>query len=254
MSAERVAASSRVRFEVTGWPSLLRNSAQTSRADPCSGRLLVRPYPRSRRRPIPAVRLTPGHDRRLRQDRRPAPHARFLTCVFRPPPVLTFLGGLLASAIDPHWRKLWRPRLKNLMVHRAKRVSSPCGSRIFTTGRLMPHWRHFPEGGPSARPAAPSASREPGPSHPLLARGRRRLRRLRLVLAAGLVHGLTRPGPRSGGDARLGRLGLGEMLGARPGHVPGPHRGVRRELHGWHGIPPQPSVVHQAGDAPPRVQ
>jgi ribose transport system permease protein len=39
---------------------------------------------------------------------------------------------------------------------------------------------------------------------------------------------------------------LGEMLGARPGHVPGPHRGVRRELHGWHGIPPQPSVVHQA--------
>src|SRR6185437_359498 len=98
----------------------------------------------------------------------------------------------------------------------------------------------FPEGSASARPAAPPASREPGPSRPLLARGRRRLRRLRLALAAGLVHGLTGPGPRSGGGARLGRLGLGEVLGARPGHVPGPHRGVRRELHGWHGIPPQP--------------
>src|SRR5215468_3992284 len=56
MSAERVAASSRVRFEVTGRPSLLRNSrgfaavktahapSQVNRTDPCSGRLLVRPY------------------------------------------------------------------------------------------------------------------------------------------------------------------------------------------------------------------
>src|SRR5205823_581397 len=34
MSAERVAASSRVRFEVTGQPSLLRNSGQANGADP----------------------------------------------------------------------------------------------------------------------------------------------------------------------------------------------------------------------------
>src|SRR6266513_1327837 len=56
MSAERVAASSRVRFEVTGWLSLLRNSrgfaavtaahapSRVNRAGPCPGRLLVRPY------------------------------------------------------------------------------------------------------------------------------------------------------------------------------------------------------------------
>src|SRR5690242_7274755 len=53
-------------------------------------------------------------------------------------------------------------------------------------------------GGSSARPAAAPASREPGAARPLLAAvGRRglrlrlrRMRRLRLVLAAGLVHGL----------------------------------------------------------------
>src|SRR5690242_2551593 len=129
------------------------------------------------------------------------------------------------------------------MVYRADvatRVLDPSGSwqkRIFVAEFGDP-------GGASARAAAAPASREPGPSRPLLARGRRLrlrlrlrlMRRLRLVLAAGLVQGLTGPGPRSGGGARLGRLGLGEMLGARPGHVPGPHRGVRRELHGWHGI------------------
>src|ERR1700742_2945123 len=56
MSAERVAASSRVRFEVTGEPSLLRNSrgfaavkgarapSRVNRTGPCPSRLLVRPY------------------------------------------------------------------------------------------------------------------------------------------------------------------------------------------------------------------
>ena len=37
-------------------------------------------------------------------------------------------------------------------------------------------------------------------------------------------------------SSRLGRLGFGEMLGARPGHIPGAHRGVGRQLHGRHGI------------------
>jgi hypothetical protein len=36
------------------------------------------------------------------------------------------------------------------------------------------------------------------------------------------------------------------MLRARPGHVPGPHRGVGRDLHGWHGILLSPSSHHRA--------
>src|SRR5690348_4355554 len=129
--------------------------------------------------------------------------------------------------------------------HHPEGSSTPCGTKSFVIMAEAYFVAEFGDpGGASARSAAAPASREPGPSRPLLARGRRLrlrlrlrlMRRLRLVLAAGLVQGLTGPGPRSGGGARLGRLGLGEMLGARPGHVPGPHRGVRRELHGWHGI------------------
>jgi hypothetical protein len=47
-----------------------------------------------------------------------------------------------------------------------------------------------------------------------------------------------RPPPafRRRASSRLGRLGFGEMLGARPGHIPGAHRGVRRQLHGRHGV------------------
>ena len=32
----------------------------------------------------------------------------------------------------------------------------------------------------------------------------------------------------------LGRLGVGQVLGVRPGHVPGPHRGAGRHLHRGH--------------------
>src|SRR5436309_1609959 len=104
----------------------------------------------------------------------------------------------------------------------------------------------FRSSGSSAGPAAPASPREPGPSRALVARGRRRPRCLRLVLTAGPVRGVTGPGPRSGGGARLGCLGLGEMLGARPGHVPGPHGSVGRELHGWHGILLSPVSHHRA--------
>jgi len=50
------------------------------------------------------------------------------------------------------------------------------------------------------------------------------------------LRGVSRSAPRAARDARLGFLGFGQVLGARPGHVPCAHRSVRRQLHSRHGI------------------
>jgi hypothetical protein len=188
MSAERVAASSRVRFEVTGRPSLLRISrgfaavrtahirSQVNGTDPCSGRLLVRPY------------LPVGVDHLTLNPR---------------------------GAEGP---------LAHLRLREVRRTAAP--ARLLSSRRA---------GASSAGGAAPPPARGPGPSRPLV-RGSCRARRPRPLPAAGLLRGVAGPGLRSAGVSRLGRLSLGELLGARPGHVPGPHGGIERQLHSRHGI------------------
>ena len=154
MSAERVAASSRVRFEVTGvavpsaefWPS------QQSRS--CSGRLLVRPYPRpadcrsqlSGRRRVHVASSAPQFSAR--------PVGLHSHADLNHPASLCCTSYALASAIDPHlarriwparriWdprsyqilrvtrihhanrRELWRMRLKRLLVHQVDVAACP---------------------------------------------------------------------------------------------------------------------------------
>ena len=93
----------------------------------------------------------------------------------------------------------------------------------------------------AARPARPGRGLRPGRVH---RNGRRRHRR---PATAGAANGRRRSNRRrndrrrNGGDrgppanrVGLGRLGVGQVLGVRPGHVPGPHRGAGRHLHRGH--------------------
>ncbi len=111
---------------------------------------------------------------------------------------------------------------------------------------------------PPAVPQSPAPPRVPGPSRPARVRGRAVQSRVSPFRVSPFRVSPFRVSPFGASQFRaspfrdsplrrprafpsvtascLGRLGFGEMHSARPGHIPGAHRGVGRQLHGRHGV------------------